>query len=157
MQPVHVQASRIVAIGIEDAYDRTLAMPLPELFAQRHVMLPPIAEVWDAPEVWGEPGQTRRIRTTDGGTLHETLTACERPTHFTYRIDEIRGPMKPLVRTIDGAWRFVPSGTGTEVSWEWTLHPTSRVTRPTVQLVGRFWNGYAAKALAVLDAHLARS
>jgi len=148
MQPISVEQSRTMPLAIEEAFDRLLVAPLPVVFAKRHVLLPPIKEVRDQSGEWGTVGQTRTIATSDGGTIREELTAIERPTLFGYRITEIRGPMKPLVASIDGAWRFAADGDGTKVTWAWTLHPTSKFTRPTVALIGRFWAGYAQKALA---------
>ncbi len=148
MQPISVEQSRTMPLAVEDAFDRVLVAPLPVIFKRRHMVLPPIKEVRDQEGEWGTVGQTRTIATTDGGTIHEELTAVERPSLFGYRITEIRGPMKPLVASIDGAWRFEADGDGTKVTWAWTLHPTSKFTRPTVALVGKFWAGYAKKALA---------
>lgn len=144
-------------IGIEDAFDLIRDTPLPEMFPHRHLMLPPITEVRDQPESWGSVGQTRMIVTSDGGSLREEITLVEEPTHVEYRITEIRGPMKPLVKQIDGVWRFSPAGDGTHVTWSWTIHPTSIVMKPTVALIGRFWNGYAAKALEQTERLITRS
>jgi hypothetical protein len=148
MQPVSVEQSRSMPLGIEDVFDRIRDASLPEIFSRRHMMLPPITEVRGQPEPWGSVGQSRTIVTSDGGSLREELTCFERPTLVQYRITDIRGPMKPLVRQIEGVWRFSPDSDGTRVTWGWTLHPTSIVMKPTVALIGKFWVGYAEKALA---------
>ena len=44
----------------------------------------------------------RTIATTDGGSMLETLTSNERPHSFGYTISDVRGPMKPLVASVDG-------------------------------------------------------
>jgi len=152
---IHVAESRTVAVPLETAYDRTIGVPLPDIFGHRHLAIPPVVRVEGQDGDWGrEVGQTRTIRTSDGGSLHETLRDVDPPHRFGYRIDRVRGPMRPLVRHLDGAWTFAPSGAGTTITWSWELTPTSRLTGPLVALVGRMWQGYARRSLATLEAIL---
>ena len=65
----------------------------------------------------------RTVVTSDGGTMREQLTEVESPDFFTYRLSHITGPMRPLVEGIEGRWSFAPVGTGTLVTWRWTIHP----------------------------------
>jgi hypothetical protein len=153
---IRVAESRTVAVPLETAYDRTIGVPLPEIFAHRHLLLPPVVRTEGQDGAWGRHvGQTRTILTSDRGSLHETLRDLDRPHRFGYRIDRVRGPMRPLVRHLDGAWTFEPSGSGTTgtttITWSWELTPTSALTRPLVALVGRMWHGYARRALATLE------
>jgi hypothetical protein len=151
-----VSRSRRVELPPEQAFDRTLAEPLPHLFTRRHGPIPPIKEVRDAPASWDTVGQSRRIVTSDGGTMLERLVRVDRPRAFGYELTGFTGPLAPLVRSIDGEWAFTPSGAGTEVTWSWTLHPRHPVTGLALPAFGLFWRGYAAKALARLDELLAR-
>ncbi len=152
---IRVAESRTVAVPLEAAYDGTLVVPLPDIFGHRHLAMPPVVRTEDEDGAWGrEIGQTRTIRTSDGGALHETLRVLERPHRFGYRIDKIRGPMRPLVRHLDGAWTFEPDGTGTRITWSWDLTPTSPLTAPLVRLVGRMWHGYARHSLVTLESVL---
>lgn len=48
-----------------------------------------------------------------------------RPDHFDYVLTEFTGAFKPLVTHVTGRWAFAPAGTGTRVTWSWTLHPTN--------------------------------
>lgn len=154
MTPVRVQQSRVVGAPVEDAFDTVLTVSLPEIFPRRSGLMPPITEVRDQSGDWQSAGQTRTVVTGDGGTVHEELTAVERPSHFGYRITEITGPMKPLVRAIDGRWSFAAEDGGTRITWQWSLEPRSAVTRPVVLLVGRFWNGWARGGLEELGRRL---
>jgi hypothetical protein len=150
-----VAESRTVPVSLEAAYDGTIAVPLPDIFGHRHLAIPPVVRVEDQDGAWGrEVGQTRTIRTSDRGALHETLRELDRPHRFAYRIDQIRGPMRPLVRHLDGAWAFEPDGTGTRITWSWDITPTSPLTTPLVGLVGRMWHGYARQSLVTLEAVL---
>jgi hypothetical protein len=155
MSTVRVSESRTVPVPLEEAYVGTATVPLPDVFAHRHLVLPPVKRVDDQVGEWArEVGQTRTIRTSDGGSLHETLKVLEPPHRFAYRIDQIRGPMRPLVRVLDGEWTFVAAGPGTTITWSWELTPTSPLTRPVVALVGRMWHGYARHALVTLESIL---
>jgi len=152
---IHVAESRTVAVPLEAAYDRTLAVPLTDIFGHRHLAMPSIVRVDDQRGEWGEAvGQTRTIRTSDRGSLTETLTELARPHRFGYRIDQIRGPMRPLVPHPPGGWAFAEDGSGTRITWSWEITPSSTLTVPLVALIGRMWHGYARQALASLDAIL---
>jgi hypothetical protein len=149
---VRVAESRTVPVALEAAYAATATVPLPEVFRHRHLALPPVSQVDDQDGEWARVvGQTRTIRTSDGGSMHETLTVIDAPHRFAYRIDQISGPMGRLVRLLDGEWTFVAAGSGTTITWSWELTPTSALTRPIVGLVGLMWHGYARKALATLE------
>ena len=148
---VRVAESRAVAVPVEEAYDATIVVPLPDIFHRRHLALPPVVRVDQAGE-WGvETGQTRTVRTSDGGAMRETLTELDRPSRFGYRIDQIRGPMRTLVRHLDGRWTFEPAGEGTTITWSWEMTPTSALTAPLVRVVGRMWHEYARQALTTLE------
>jgi hypothetical protein len=152
---IRVAESRTVPVPLEEAYDRTIAVPLPDIFGHRHLAMPPVVRVEGQDGEWGrEIGQTRTIHTSDRGSLHETLRELDRPHRFGYLIDQVHGPMRPLVHHLDGLWAFEAAGAGTTITWSWELTPTSSLTAPLVGLVGRMWRGYAAKALVALEAIL---
>jgi hypothetical protein len=103
--------------------------------------------------VWGHVGQSRTVVTTDGGTMRELLTEVDAPHSFGYRLSDISGPMRPLVDSIDGRWEFVTQGTGTLITWRWTLHPKglgAYVMRPITLM----WRAYAGQALGLLSEQL---
>ena len=73
--------------------------------------MPPVREVRGQEGEWGTVGQTRTIATTDGGTLLETLTVVDRAAPLRLRArPTCTGPMRPLVRTVDGVWSVAPEG-----------------------------------------------
>lgn len=130
-------------------------MPLPRLFDTRHGPIPPIVEVRDQSGAWDRAGLTRTIVLGDGATLHEALTEVDAPNSFSYRITEPTGPMGLLIDHADGVWSFADSGAGsTAVTWQWTIHPRSKLLTPAVRLFGVVWKGMAAKALAQLEREL---
>jgi hypothetical protein len=154
---VTVAESRTTAVPFETAYDRAIVVSLPDIFGHRRLAIPPVVRVDDQEGDWGrEVGQTRTICTSDGGRLRETLRELDRPHRFGYRIDHVRGPMRPLIRHLDGAWTFEPAGAGTVITWSWEMTPSSVLTTPLVAVVGRMWHGYARQALMDLEAILDR-
>ena len=151
--PTTVEQSRAIPVEVGRAFERTLPAPLPSLFCRRYAVLPPIREVRDQDGVWARAGQTRVVVTTDGGTMREQLTEVESPDFFTYRLSHITGPMRPLVEGIEGRWSFAPVGTGTLVTWRWTIHPR-RLGALLMPVIAALWRGYARQALEQLSALL---
>src|SRR5690242_4009682 len=95
-----VEASRLVAVAPDLAFDRLIAAALTEVFSKRYAAFPAIREVRDQPGDWGTVGQSRQILLADGGRLRETLTEVDRPRSYSYVLDEIHGPLRPFVSTV---------------------------------------------------------
>lgn len=156
MSGYRVEAARLVAVQPAQAFDGLINMQLPEVFSRRYAAFPAIRDVTDQPDDWGSAGQARTILLADGGHLRQTLTSVDRPNGYAYVLDEIHGPLRPFVRTVDGAWSVTPEGTGTRIGWAWTLHPKASPARLTMNVIGRMWKGYADRALAELESVLMR-
>jgi hypothetical protein len=150
-KPLRVASSRTVPVPVERAFDVVMPEPLPALFSRRYGPIPPIREVREQPPTWDSVGQSRRIVLADGGTLKETLTSVDRPTSFGYDITDITGPMKPLAGRVEGLWTFESAGTGTRITWAWTIHPANAVSGLLLPVFGRFWRGYARQALEEVE------
>jgi hypothetical protein len=150
-RPLQVSASRAYPAGVEHAFDTILPAPLERIFRRRFGAIAPIRAVRDQDGVWGTPGQTRTISLADGGTMREELTAVDRPHRFGYTISHVTGPMKPLASAVEGRWTFEPAGTGTRVTWSWTVHPRNAVSALAMPIFARMWQGYARKALEEIE------
>ncbi len=152
---LHLSQSRAVPVPVDEAFVGVLEHPLPEIFRRRMLAMPPIREVRGQIGPWREVGQTRTIVTADGGTLLETLTSVERPHRAAYSIGDVRGPMRPLVERIEGRWTFEPVGTGTRITWQWDVTPTT-AGRLAMPVFARMWRGYARQALEEVESVLLR-
>lgn len=150
-----VSMSRLVAGTPEDAYECVRQVSLPEMFDRRHGVMPAVREVRDREADWSTPGEARTLVLADGGRLRQRLTRLDPPRGIDYTISDVHGPMRPLVSTVDGRWRFDPAEEGVRVTWAWTFHPTNGVTARLMPMLGTFWRGYARHGLDRLEQFLA--
>ncbi len=127
-----------------------MPISLPAICSHWYGLIPPIKEVRDQKGDWDAAGQTRLIAMVGGGLVREELTSVDPPRSFSYTLADIKGPLAPLVSLVEGKWSFAPAGTGTAVTWQWTLHPRSVVAAPVLPVFARMWKGYAHKALQEL-------
>ena len=154
---VHLSESRTVPVPPAVAFARMMPMPLDQLFTSRSGPIPPIRETREQPATWDTVGQSRLIVLADGGTMRETLTTVDHPHAFGYDITDLTGAFRLLVASASGRWAFEPDGTGCRVTWSWTIHPRGPIGPLAMPVFGRFWHGYARKALTRLDSQLART
>src|ERR1019366_6232956 len=147
---ISVEQSRAIPVEVQHAFDGTLSIPLPAIICRRYALLPPIKQVRGQIGTWGQVGQVRTVVTSDGGTMREVLTDVDTPHSFSYQLTDITGPMRPLVDNIDGRWEFTSKGTGTLITWRWTLDPRGLGT-PFMPLIIKMWLSYAKQALEQLS------
>jgi hypothetical protein len=131
-------------------------MPLPTLFSRWYGPISPVKSVRGQTGEWSGAGQTRTVVQVGGGSMREELTAVDAPNTFSYTLTDVTGPLAPLVEHIDGQWRFSPVGTGTEVTWQWTVHPKSAAAALAMPAFAALWRGFARQALEQLSAELLR-
>ena len=157
MPKPHVMVcSRAIPVDVETAFRRTLPMPLPRLFTRWYGPMGPVKAVGGQTGDWGTVGQTRTVVQAGGTTIREELTRVDEPDVFGYTLSNVTGPLAPLVDHIDGEWVFAPVGTGTEVTWRWTVHPKSRLGGLAMPAFARLWQGFARQSLEQLSEELLR-
>jgi hypothetical protein len=155
-QPLVVEQSRAIPVSQEQLFRDMVPMPLPTLFHRWYGPIPPIKAVRDQTGDWDAVGKSRTVVLSGGGSMREQLTSYDEPRSFGYTLSEVKGPMAPLVDHVDGLWSFEPVGTGTKVTWRWTIHPRSAFTAPALPVFGRLWLGYARQSLEELSNQLVR-
>lgn len=153
----HVMASsRAIPVEVGTAFARTMPMPLPTVFRKRYGPIAPVKAVLNQDGDWGTVGQTRTVTQVGGGSMREELTRVDPPHAFGYTLSNITGPLAPLVDHIDGEWLFTPAGTGTEVTWRWTVYPKSGPAGAAMPVFARLWRGFARVSLETLSDELLR-
>jgi len=137
---------------MEAAFDTLVPAPLNRVFARRYGPIPAVRSTDDAPpEPWGHAGQVRTVRLAGGGSVREELTRVDRPTALGYKLSHVRGPMKLITSRVDGLWRFEPVGTGTRITWQWSVHPASRLATPLQPVFALLWHQYARQSLESIE------
>jgi hypothetical protein len=149
-----VEQSRLIPVGLDEAFAGTLPLPLPTIFSHWYGPIPPIKAVRDQLGEWHAPGQTRVVMLTGGGSMREELTSVDPPHSFGYTLTRITGPLALLVGRAEGQWVFTASGTATTVTWRWNIHARSALTAPLLPVLGMLWKGYARQSLETLSALL---
>jgi hypothetical protein len=153
-RPHVMEQSRAIPVSVETAFERTLPMPLPTLFSRWYGPISPVKAVRDQAAEWAVAGQTRTVVQVGGGSMREELTSVDAPQAFGYTLSGVTGPLSPLVDHIDGQWRFAPAGTGTAVTWRWTVHPKTAVAALAMPAFAALWRGFARQALEQLSDEL---
>ena len=149
-----VEQSRVIPVGVDEAFAGTLPLPLTRIFSHWYGPIGPIKEVRDQTGDWDAAGQTRVVMLTPSGSFHEELTSLDPPHSFSYALTGITGPLGLLAGRADGQWVFTASGSATTVTWRWNIHARSALTAPLLPVLGRLWKGYARKSLETLSALL---
>jgi hypothetical protein len=151
---VVVAQSRAIPVTVEDAFTKTRNIPLTVICSQWYGLFPPIKEVREQSGDWDAPGQTRVITMVGGGSVYEELTSVDPPRSFGYTLSGIKGAMAAVVSSVDGKWSFAPAGTGTNVTWQWTIYAKSGLVAPLLPVFGQMWKGYARVTLEKLSDQL---
>lgn len=141
--PYLLSSSSVVPTSAESAFQGILDAPLAELFPTRSGIIPRVRGCEGQHGEWGKVGQTRTVLLADGSRNLETLTVVDRPGDYRYTLTEFTGPMKLLVRKVDGQFAFEPDRDGTRVTWRWAVHPTNALARLLLPPVGASWRAMA--------------
>ncbi len=141
--PAHLTSSSVLPTTPEIAFQCLLDAPLEELFPTRSGLIPPIRGCEGQDGSWGEVGQTRTVVLSDGSRNLETLTRVDAPHDYRYTLSDFTGPMRLLVRKVEGRFEFEPVPDGTRVTWSWLLHPTNPVARLMFPALGASWRTMA--------------
>lgn len=93
-------------------------------------------------------GRTRTVVLSVGSSMHEELVVVDAPNVFRYHLSRLTGPLAALFDHVDGEFLFTPIGTGTNVTWRWTVHPKSTAAGLAMPAFAMLWRGFARQRLA---------
>ena len=137
-QPLVVEQSRAIPVEVDKAFDRAFWMDAPTVFRRWYDLFPPIKQPTGD---WGAVGAARTRKLVGGGSMREDLVRLDAPSSYGYTPSDIKGALEPV-------------GTGTKVTWRWTVHPKSALFAPGLPVFGRFRRGHARQALKELSKQL---
>ena len=150
--PVVMTASRSYTLAAPAAYERTLSVPLEDLFPRRFGPIPAVTTTErTSADPWGSLGQVRTVRLADGGSFREELTRVEPPAAFGYALSEVTGPMRFLVSGVDGLWRFDALPAAARITWTWEVRPATAAARLLLPVFAAIWRQYAKRSLDRLE------
>ncbi len=148
--------SRAIPVDVGTAFARTLPVSLPTIFSRWYGPIGPVKAIRDQTGDWSTVGQTRTVDNVVGSSMQEELTVVDAPNVLRYRLSRVTGPLAALVDHIDGEWLFTPTGTGTTVTWRWTVHPKSTAAGLAMPAFAVLWRGFARQGLEQLSGELLR-
>ena len=110
--------------------------------------LPGVAAVQLDNDRWGNQGDTRTIKLTDGSTARDALTAVAAPDSFTYTVSAYTSILRLLVSRGESTFTCSPTTTGgTLITWSYAYTPRSALMRPLVWLIRvLLWERYMTAA-----------
>jgi hypothetical protein len=138
-----LSASAVFPVAPGTALQGIIDAPLEELFPTRSGLIPAVRGCEDQDGPWGDVGQTRTVVLADGSRNLETLVAVDRPGDYRYVLSDFTGPMRLLVRKVEGRFSFVPEGDETRATWSWRLHATHPLARLVFPVLGASWRTMA--------------
>jgi hypothetical protein len=132
-------------------FDWFIPIPLPRILRE-YGPIPSITSTTGQTGAWDVPGSSRVVHLADGHTARETVTACERPGYFAYRVGDFDNFLGRLAAQATGEWRFTDEpGETTGIRWTYTFHArnafAAMVMLPIVKI---FWRGFMRQAIAAL-------
>jgi hypothetical protein len=149
-----LSSSTILGSSPDVAFQTLVDAPLEDLFPTRSGAIPRVQRVESQQGAWGSVGQTRTVVLADGSRNLETLVSVSPPSDYRYTLTELTGPMRPLVRQVDGRFTFEPHGAGTRATWSWELHLTHPVVRLVLPVVAASWRRMARNMWARFSVRL---
>ncbi|MBO9533110.1 MAG: SRPBCC family protein [Solirubrobacteraceae bacterium] len=147
-RPVPVTVWRRVDAPPVVAFDAVVPIDLPTIF-RGYGPLPAVVSATDAPggERWGVEGQSRTVMLAGGGRMEETVLEVQQPGLFRYRVVPVRGPLRLLVRQIEGQFVFARHERGgTAIRWTYVFRPRRGAT-PLARVLAPLWRRYAEQAI----------
>ena len=154
VKPLVARQSKVVPGPADVPFGMLSELPLDRIYRRWYWVIPPIRRVIYDDGEWNSVGQ-RRTMVLRGGSAIAEVVHVEAPTSFGYRLSSMTGLLAPLISRVEGNVDLVAVAGGTEVTWQWTIHPRSILAVLPVYIFARLWPSWALKALDYLAAQVA--
>ena len=133
METISVKVTKMIELDRDRLFDYFIPIELPILL-RGYGLLPAVVKVSEQTGAWDIPGHSRMVHLSDGGTIREEVTSCDRPDLFAYKLSKFTGVFSLLVTGANGEWRFKRINSQlTEVSWEYYFDAKGTFTRLILQ------------------------
>jgi hypothetical protein len=147
----------VVRAPLERAFDTLSAEDVLPTLLHRYLVVPGVTGTTDVSGPWDQPGRSRMVELSGGGSVHEEITAYERPRYFAYRVDGFPAPFDRLVRFAQGRWWLATDGKRTIIRWSYSFDAATRAgVLPLRVFAHLFWRGYMRAAMRRLGRLLSR-
>jgi hypothetical protein len=129
MKPISIAVAKTVELNRDRLFDYFIPIELPEIF-QGYGLLPAVVAVYGQTGDWDIPGHARTVHLSDGSTIYETITICNRPDLFSYKLSKFTGIFGFLVAEAISIWKFNRVNNElTEIVWEYSFYAKGIYTR----------------------------
>lgn len=145
--PAAAEAQAVVAAPLDHVFSVLATLDPSGGYYPSFGPLPAVQRVSEQTAVFTEPGASRRLHLSDGGTVVETVVVVEEPTRHSY---ELRGFEKIFGALVDHAradWRFDTVPGGTRVRWRYTFTALPARAVPVWLIVRIFWAPYMRRVM----------
>lgn len=131
-----IQVIEAIAAPIERVFDVATSLATPPKVFKGFGPIPAIlkAEMIDGGEM--REGAIRRVTNADGSVIDEEILTLIKPQIQAYKL--IRGfipPVSYLIVSGDSEWKFTPTTTGTQITWNFCFQLTSPLVYPPMLLI----------------------
>jgi hypothetical protein len=133
MNPISIKVTKTVELNRDRLFDFFIPIELPTIF-RGYGLLPAAVKVSEQTGAWDIVGHARTVHLSDGSTVHEEVTTCDRPELFSYKLSKFTGIFGLLVANAVGVWKFnAITDRVTEVIWEYSFYAKGKLAYPIVK------------------------
>ena len=139
MNPISIKVTKTVELNRDRLFDFFIPIELPKIF-RGYGLLPAVVKVSQQTGAWDVTGHSRTVHLSDGSTVYEEVTTCDRPELFSYKLSKFTGIFGLLVAKAIGGWRFnAITDRTTEVIWEYSFYAKGTlaylILKPMLELI----------------------
>ena len=151
-EPLTIRVATTISRELDDCFSFFVPVPLENIF-HRTLFLPGVKRT-DEVSKWMTAGMTRTIYFTDRTRAEETLERVDRPTSFSYKVQNFTGINRFLIDHIYGRWEFAKAGSATQIVWQYELYSRSRLAAVAMRATTPVVRRMLVKALNILKLDL---
>src|SRR5690606_14152966 len=150
MRSVEIECRRFIAAEPSQAFALSLDPEAFPAWFRGKGLVPAVVRVTRLEDGPLRAGSRRRVGSSDGNSVEETVLELDPPRRHRYRIAGFAPPFGWLVACAEADWHWTPRAEGVVVCWRYRYHPRGWLVRPIIGFIAR--RDFAAAMQACLDA-----